>query len=336
MKKMTMLIIIFLMVISIGACGDSDSDKSYYEDTYIEDLETFTSLTGVDVNIQNDLDTGILYSYIVNVDAEGLGAVTKYYNYLEQNGYTKSNIQTEAGTIYVKDSNMLMVQDSQFDNVIQFTIVVPKISPYSESSEADDISSVNELEQLMQYCESEDYASAQKFYLDSSLQKSDDKDTAKKYYLYAEGMEYYENGVYGEAYKLLSENTVGILRTDDVLKDISDAVGFLDGVYENQSVGYSGMYMIIKDGRVDLDIKDRDELKNGVYYFESIIDYTFTHNNTSTYAISNGALSKDDIQYIMASIDSDSITLIAMAGNNYTTFNGVYKKTSIAIPKALN
>jgi hypothetical protein len=357
MRRNLIILITFTLSIVLCSCGSSDksyqdvSVKSYqetsaqsyqdtsvqyYQNTSIKKLETFTSLTGVEVNIQNDLDTGILYSYIVDADATGVGAVTKYLNYLTQNGFVKNENYSGAGEVYYKDSDFLMISRLETGNVIQFTIVLPKTGTDSTVGQSK-AETKSEYEQLVQYCVDGDYTAAQKLYDSSStIKNSENKDSAKKYYLYAEGMDYYNNGVYGTAYKLLSQYATGLLKADETLANIEKKLGSLDGVYENQSVGYSGMYMIIKNGRVELDTYSSfgsKSISDPVYYLDSLIDYTFT-TGKSTYAISNGNINKNDVQYIMATINGDSITLAAPAGSTYTTYSGVYKKTEYPAPSA--
>jgi hypothetical protein len=90
--------------------------------------------------------------------------------------------------------------------------------------------------------------------------------------------------------------------------------------------------MIIKNGRVALDFFDeykKTDISDGVHYTYEIMDYTYT-NGSATYAITTN---KKSANYVMVSINGDTITLAAPEGSSTDTFSGVYKKTSIAIPK---
>lgn len=138
MKKTARYIIALLsiMALLLVACGQK---KEYYEDTDIKNLETFTSITGIELNIVKDSNIGKTYNYMLDNTATGIGAITKYLDYIEKSGFVKdSNINQEYGndttSYYIKDGFIITVfQETFSSNTLQFAVHIPTKSVIDDS-----------------------------------------------------------------------------------------------------------------------------------------------------------------------------------------------------------
>ena len=130
MKKSISFLLVLAMVLSLCACGSNSNEKEYYQNTELEKLETFTSITGIELNISQDWpeSNSIGYNYLMDNDAKGLGAVLKYETYLQEYGFEKSDtFSTEVSTTYIMGNYVIVTGTARpQDNVIQYVISIPR------------------------------------------------------------------------------------------------------------------------------------------------------------------------------------------------------------------
>ena len=204
----------------------------------------------------------------------------------------------------------------------------------NEESEKEEVSSYEkDFEKLKELVNDKKYEEAEIFWGNSSL-ASDSRCSAydsepRKYLFYAEGMNYLNKTQYGNAYDLLSKYCLGFLNTEEVLNEIDNKVGYLDGVYMNISVGYDGMYMILSHGKAAFE-PGADAIPESVYYQNTLCDYTFTTGETTL-----GVTNYGDFYVFSSSYDRDTIMMAALKdASTYSTYSGVYKRVSDNVPAA--
>lgn len=182
----------------------------------------------------------------------------------------------------------------------------------------------SDYEHLVNLVEEKKYDEAVSFFRSSSLNEtSDGYSDSKKYFFYAEGMQFYEETYYGDAYKILSKHCKGLLDADKTTEEIVSKVGNLNGVYLNKSNEYSTLYIIINNGSV---AKQFDKVE-GASYSDSLFDCT---DGSGIYSIGTYYV-KDGETYTITNISDNKISVKAVAGG-YDTFAGEYEKTNKALP----
>lgn len=135
MKRFLPLSLAIIMCFSMCSCkkqSDDESnndDKSYYSDTELEQLETFTSITGIELNISQDApeSNSVIYNYIMDNDANGVGAIVKYEAYLEEYGFEKADeLSTDDYSAYKMDEYVIVTGSFVVQsNILQYIISIP-------------------------------------------------------------------------------------------------------------------------------------------------------------------------------------------------------------------
>ncbi|WP_292212069.1 hypothetical protein [Butyrivibrio sp.] len=184
----------------------------------------------------------------------------------------------------------------------------------------------DEYDQLVELAKNKKYEETISFYNSSSLSESfDGYSDSKKYFFYAQAMQYYDMTYYGEAYETLDKYCRGILDSDDVLKDIEDKVFYLDGLYKNESLKYS-MYMSIYHGLVSVEIEDNPK---DTMYLETLMDYEFTTGKKVFAMGSKAVMGKASTpEYVIEEMSGGKLLVGGAPEGAYTTYSGVYKKVS--------
>lgn len=214
---------------------------NYYKNTALENFETFTSVTGIDLTSSEETEGNILYNYILDDNATGIGAIAKWQQYVKEYGFTyMESLSDEDMEVYTKGEYIVCMFLSQATNAtFQYVISVPKNSVTEQYSDKEISNSKEPAEnqhddyaKLVELTTSGDYQEAIDFYNNSNLNNTfEGYSDSKKYFFYAEGMLWYKKSFYGDAYDILTENCQGFLDTDAIIQKIDDKVGFLDGVY---------------------------------------------------------------------------------------------------------
>ncbi len=331
MKIKTKIMILVLCMLLVGCSKEKEEKKEYYENTVIEKFETFTSLTGIELASTQKTENEILYNYILDDNANGVGAISKWEQYIEEYGFIyMSNLSKDNMSVYTKGEYIIVMNlSTPTDSTIQYIIAIPiknVTEAYSESNVSDSFGNQYEdYKKMVELTTNGKYQSAKEFYNNSSLsQKFEGYSDSKKYYFYAMAMLEYEAKMYVDAYEMLEKHCKGFLNADEILSEIDSKIGCLDGVYMNQSVSYDGMYVIIDHGSVAMGIYSSEDLAEGVYYIFELRGYTFT-TGKETLAVDN---------YIFSTIsdNGDSFLIAAEYGSQYKTFSGVYKRIDIPTP----
>ena len=100
-----------------------------YPNLSFEGFETFTSVTGIELNITKDApeSNGIIYNYIMDNNAAGLGAITKYETYIVDYGFEYSEaLSSEGSKTYIKNGVILVTGSFYIEesNALQYVIFV--------------------------------------------------------------------------------------------------------------------------------------------------------------------------------------------------------------------
>lgn len=280
MKKFLLCALSIVLLLSFSACGEKNDDKVYYQNTELENLETFTSITGIEVNITEDCpeSNSMMYNYLMDNNADGLGAVIKYEAYLNEYGFEKSDIlSSEDSNAYILDEYIIITGTFYpQSNVIQYVVNIPNGKYVSEDetnvipveSEGvqetevpkDEASIYSEFCQLVDegaYTEAVDYINLEKLplnYVD-----------ANDYYQYAVAMKLYtetELLTYQdilEVVRILTEDvTEGFKDSTELIEKINSELAELEGTHvykRNSNYMYDAFYLIISsNGEVILDM----------------------------------------------------------------------------------
>lgn len=328
MKKLKKILILSIILLTLNGC----ENKQYYDDTTIEKLETFTSLTGIKLNISQKNDTGMTYNYMMDNNADSVGAILKYESYIRDLGFERNEklekIANNSSKIYVMDGYLISLTEIKKDNIIQYVITIPEKSllegELESKNEKDNDTLYNQLIDLVSQGK---YQEAYDFYYNSNLAENfEGYSDSKKYMFYSQAMMAYENGGLGEAYSMLKEHCNDILNAPKIIMELDETVGKFNGIYKATMEGVN-YYIYIKDGKVAYDMRsiyEDKQLKEQTYIYD-LIEITYT-TGEKTLGIGNVILGKVDIEY--AFIDgytSNNFTLVAWKGQS-TTYNGVYTK----------
>lgn len=347
-KKICSLIFgLTLVCSSFVGCGNNDKNDptvEYYGDTTIEELETFTSLTGIELNISQSNSTGMSYNYIMDYNAESVGAMVKYEDYIRNFGFERNEeLEKLMGDynskIYVKDGYLITLTEITTDNIIQYVITIPQKSLLEDDSENDnneDNDESNETDndelykQLVDFSSQGKYQEAYDLYKNSSLSEDfEGYSDSKKYMFYAQAMIGYENGALGYTYSILKEHCGDILDAPQIIKELDETIGQFNGIYKATS-GSVNYYIYIKDGEVATDLKgdyESEQLQEQRYIY-NLIEVTYD-TGEKTLGIGSCLLGEVDIDYVFIDgYTSNDFTLVAWWEGNSKTFNGVYTKIS--------
>lgn len=129
MKRLLSLLLTISMCVSLSACGKSEPQKEYYQNTGIENLETFSSVTGIELNVAEEAPESnyVIYNYLMDNDANGVGAVLKYESYLKEFGFTEDEeLLVEDGTVYTMGDYILVAGSfTPQSNILQYVLTIP-------------------------------------------------------------------------------------------------------------------------------------------------------------------------------------------------------------------
>lgn len=342
MKKIIKIALLVTLSILLCACGNNLSrilelkNKEYYADTTIEKLETFTSLTGIELNVSQKNETATIYNYIMDHNADSIGAIIKYENYIRDFGFERNEelekLSYDGSKIYVMDGYLISLTEITKDNIIQYVITIPDTSLLddelkNESSEQDN----NELySKLVDLASQGKYQEGFDFYNKSNLSENfEGYLDSKKYMFYCQAMMAYENGGLGAAYSMLKKECSNILDAPEIIMKLNEIIGGFNGIYKTTKDGLN-LYIYIKDGKVSVDLRGTYEdiqLKEQTYIY-SLIEVTYT-TGEKTLAIGSVLWGEVDIDYVFIDgYTTDEFTLVAWNGNSNKTYNGIYKKIS--------
>lgn len=212
-----------------------------------------------------------------------------------------------------------------------------EIETSETNTETTEVSEEELIEEFKKLIEEKKYEEAVDFYFFKQLGKkhNDTNDEVEKYYSYAEACRHFEGGGYVQSYDIFTEKCVDFLDSNDKIKQIEEKIFVLNGVYENKSVGYDGMFIYLKNGKACTDLIGTGEPNtppaSSAYYNYELSDYVFT-TGESVFGIYDGYAAEMP-KYVVQIMDDGSLLVLAPEGSSYSTFSGTYEKTSYPLPE---
>lgn len=346
MKKVllfTMLITTALLLYACAAQQKSEASAEYYQDTVIENLETFTSVTGVALNIkeENPESQSISYNYLMDNNAEGLGNVLKYEGYLKEFGFTKNDsLSTDTYTTYQKDGYVVITGSfNPQPNVIQYIVNVSSIDfnqLAKEDTEPEPSNPTTSTEdpyeeaykKIVSLVEDKKYSEARDYYMDNANYSFFHYKDTGDYYHYAEAMAYYTDPQFrplAQALEILkSDVTEGFLDSDSIISEIEASLSQIDGIYQQKRSGnyqYDAFYLIIDNGEVEIENGKKSDIPTGASHFTYTLAAVTLDNGDEYYAIAAGKYSDskviglDRCKWILVDFDGEKTTLVSFDGH---------------------
>lgn len=282
MKKIIALIITVIGIFSLVSCNGSSDAEKYYPNTELVELETFTSVTGIELNITENCpeSNSVNYNYLMGNNADGLGAVLKYESYLSEYGFNKSDaLSTKDSNVYLMDEYIIVTATfSPQDNVIQYVVNIPNGKLVSEDDSSESIEAPQDVDSTVseppknesllytEFCRLVDESS----YIDAIQYRDDeqlslDYENTQDYYQYAKAMNLYKETEFltyqdiMEVTKILREDvSEGFKDSAELIENIDNELATLLGTHvskRNSNYAYDAYYLIITDnGEVTLDL----------------------------------------------------------------------------------
>ena len=341
MKKL--FIVVITIILLVAGCGKKESDV--YPDTTLKDFKTFTAITGTELNIvmDNDEET-VLYNYLLDNNASGLGAVTKYEKYIQDYGFEKlEEYSSDAMTAYIYDDHLLYtsMQYPQ-DNVIQYVVGVPrrKITETGAELQGQQVTADADMdglyEEIVSLVKNESFQEAYDLWWNSPLSEDFEgyKDS-KQYMFLSQAMLYDQNGGYGNALDMLIRDCPDLTDlTKGYIDRIRNEVTIPNGTY---TVTFDGVtrYIFVLDGKIDMESELEGRAhKTSSYYTDSIVKVVWSTGET-TIGIGSmaGFDSEPKANYAFTVLSPDSFLCAAIEGTGGDSFfSGVYNKESDSTP----
>lgn len=355
MKNLSKIFLLFIILITFCACSNKSSIE-YYQGTDLEELETFTSVTGIELNIEKDApeSNGKIYNYLADNDADGLGAILKYEAYLEEYGFSKAeDLSNDEITTYLMNDYIIVTgKFSPQSNVIQYAITIPngmalaEIEAGNKATEQENNETPvtppqkGDEEIYSEFCQLVDdgnYTEAVRFLEHENL--SMEYANTKDYYYYAKAMEVYREtefltySVILNVVDTLKENvSEDFLDSAEIIEKITNELAILVGthIYNRDSKYiYDCYYLIIMDnGDVILDMGKRSEGKPQLSYADYQLVYVNLEEDSFYMLCDDWA---DDIEHCKYAITilPDYLALTKAWGNSDEgIFAANYKKVS--------
>lgn len=352
-RLMSLFFVFIIAVCCLCACENKSSEKDYYPGTELDDLETFTSITGIELNISQDCpeSNSVNYNYLMDNDASGLSAVTKYESYLKQYGFKKSeDLSDKDSTVYLTDDFLLItgVFNPQ-DNVIQYVVNIPNGKYPNVSTENDVNNEVKTPQNAEIPADTKDeaaiyaefyrlvdignYTDAFSYWRQKNL--SPDYADARDYYLYARAMKLYLETEFLNYYSImdvidcLSKTSEGFKDAAEIAEKINGELDRMQGIHISRLEGHEyGSYLIIDaDGKVTLAFTEsyEDAISYGLQYQLTYVNF----EEGSSYMLCNGSrIVKDNCEYAITIQSEDIVLSKAWGAPNDGTFKGNYTKVS--------
>lgn len=309
MKKtrLTIACVICLLVFCLTGCSKAE----YYENISLEELESFTSITGITVNSVEEGIDYVKYEYILT-GAEG-HPLDEYMLYLHDEYGCELSVEESAGLTLVyrygeEKISMTKVEES-FGDVAYITLPLT-----AETIENNKATSYEELKSLI---ESGNYQQAEKHEL-----SSDYKDV-KALKMYAKGMSVMNmlpsQGCAVDTTIKYFEQAEGVYDSEKQKDILLDYVKHLNGSYKTTSRGYE-YYMYIKDGAVATSFSDE---KDAILYSWELYIWP-TSSGDVLYAVGQGHKNYyENAEYRCTMMDNGEILVYDV--QDYEVASGTYK-----------
>lgn len=195
------------------------------------------------------------------------------------------------------------------------------------------ITDTEECQNMIRFINEENYEDAQAYFESLSLEQSDEQYAILlAYCLCAIAMEYYEDESYNTAYYYLEYVYTIDLKTNldlqVIREDILEKTSEINGVYDNISMGYDGMYLIINGPYAELMIAGQS-LPSEVEYGYTLLNYEFT---TGEKAYLLKSMVDDSSSYIFM-IEDGNLRLGSAGDSDIVVFSGIYELMTTELPE---
>lgn len=289
MKKFIYFLIILSMLGLVG-CG---KQTSYYQDTRVKHLKTFTSFCGKDPAKIEKQDAVTVYFYYLDNNADSVTAISQYEDYLKNDmGFISEPFN--GMTSYKKDGDMIMELISYpYDSLMQYSLAIPldmsddEIHAALESRAEDNTASLDE---IIKYNDDKEYQKAYDLFYNTDW--GDNEKSARTEMLYAEAMLWYQNGMYGKALDMLERNCADMHEASTIITEIHEKVDSYTGTYLYNNP-YCPYYLFIKDGVTRFGF-DSDTKESELYYNEGGLIFNTDENGKETVIIGR----PEELEYI--------------------------------------
>ena len=131
-RLLALLFLISLLYILLSACKQQnmeETSKEYYPGTMIE---TFTSIAGIELNIQESYpeSNSVSYNYLMDNNAAGLSGIIKYGSYLTEIGLTKSEVLSTSDYNTYTCDKYIVITGTYYPqpNVLQYIVNITPIT----------------------------------------------------------------------------------------------------------------------------------------------------------------------------------------------------------------
>ena len=354
MKRLPPIIVSLILVFALCSCDNNKSSKEYYQGTDLKQLETFTSVTGIKLNIEEDTpeSNSKLYNYLTDNNADGLGAILKYEAYLKEYGFSKAeDLSDDEITTYLMNDYIIVTgKFSPQSNVIQYTITIPNeknvVKDESDSEPEDQENTVkpsgnpvkDEAAIYSEFCQMVDngaYTEAITYLNHESL--SLDYADVRNYYQYAKAMKLYRETEfvrYSDIQEIVRNLTEGMPEdfkdSAEIAEKINGELNRLIGSHMwklDSSKVYLAYHLIISDtGDVVLELQpEKDEPLYGHTTHQLV--YVNLENGSYYMLCPNYNLDIDHCEYAIT-FQPDYIALSKAWGGQYDTFAVNYTRVS--------
>jgi len=347
------------MFFSLSACGKNEPQKEYYQNTDLDNLETFSSVTGIELNITEDApeSNAIIYNYLMDNNADALSAVLKYEAYLEEYGFEKSDDYSEylsdELTAFAMDGYLIVTgKFSPQANVVQYAISVPGEKtleperPDNKQEESETEPTKDEATIYSEFCQLVDdgkYTDALDVRKRENL--SLDYNDTRNYYYYATAMQLYKETEFltfqdiSTVVKLLDEDiSEGFKDSADIAEkinaDIDRLIGThlyvqIDEEYKNLNQSVYLAYSLIIDDEGNIMINQQTgknkPLDDGVFMYKLV--YVNLEKLSGFMICADYHEDIDHCKYYIT-IQPDYITLSKAWSGQHDIYAGNYTKIS--------
>lgn len=184
--------------------------------------------------------------------------------------------------------------------------------------------------QLVSYAQAGEYQEAWRLcQRNPSLLQYED---AQKYMNYCDALEAYEVGAMGTAYELLS-TCPDILDAQTMIDDIEEKILPLNGYYVADNKKGSYLHLVIRNGKVTnkvigyTDEVQTFDYENEGFWYDLVVSTYTTGEEMIAFGLYNSLGAEVDLSYsIHVEEGSDELMVVKFAGEEFDTFNGIYKK----------
>lgn len=331
--KFSIVVLTIFMLMLVGC----NVKSRHYTDTAFKNLKTFTKVTRVENNDIEETVSEVSFTYIL--DDRGDEAIDKYEKYLLEGYGFHIDEQTmkEDYTAFVKDEYTLVATTEETAGRLVYKLTIPWSKQKVEQNLKEYYEKVQQLIEEKKYVEAMEILQGNQVLLDYQ-----DSRLALDY---CRGMIAAGYTRYGSAIEYLKDvvaKNKDYRDTDEQLQAIYDIVSKYDGTYYCDHLKYPGRgigyYIFVKDGKVATELETTYQDGEEVYYMYDLVEKQFSTGKKElmigSAVYKDRKLTETEYEYSFMENANGTITVISYETNEYSTFNGIYHKTSSKTPKS--